>query len=1001
MKINLLNLGKMQNKITIFISMILFFLIHSSGYAQEKIITGTVTDVSNLPLPGVNISVGQSNRGTITDFNGNYSITATIGETLIFSYLGFKTSEVIVGSGDNYNISLDTDNSQLDEVVVIGYGTQKRKDVTGAIGSIKSEDFIEGVPVAPEQLIQGRVAGVSIVQSSGSPGASSTVRIRGNSSISAGNSPLYVVDGVPLQFGSVNNNIKVGSADGATTPLSTDVSNPLNIINANDIESIDILKDASATAIYGSRGANGVIIITTKNKGRSGDYITYNMSMGVSSVRENLPVLNATQYRKYANDNNLPFSDEGASTNWQDEIFRVAATQNHNISFAGGSPTSNFRASLGYSDEEGIIISSGLKKYTARINGNHKALDGKLNLDLNVSYAQIDDDKAPISSNIGNEGGNILKDAIRWAPTLPVYNADGSYYQIGELRINPVSWVDVTDESQTNVFLGNISTSYSILPFLKFNLDIGMSNERSDRYTHVPDSHPAGETDGGIASISKFENSTIITESNFTFDKKISSNSHLTALLGYSFQRFEAENTFMQANHFVSSATKWNLMQSGNALSNTSFKEANRLASYYGRINYRLMEKYLFTFTLRRDGSSRFGGNNKWGTFPSGAIAWNMADESFLAETKVSNLKVRLAYGITGNQELPNYLYMEQLGITGSSIYYLNGEAVPAVLPTNYANPDLKWEQTAQSNFGVDFGFLDERFTGSVDIYSKKTSDLLLSFSTAAPSVVSSQWANVGEVTNKGVEVNLNAGVVESSDFTWNTNVNFSINKNKVVSLSSDTFSREEIRTGAGSGVVANQLRTQIIKPGLPLGTFYGKQFTGFDSNGLETYLDVDGVPGADEVVIGQIDPDFIFGFNNNFTYKKFDATINFRGSIGNDLYNNTEAEFSYPSSAPGINVLESVLSTEASRQQNAEFSSRWIQDASFLRLDNISIGYNFDVSKVGFIKKARLYVSGKNLFVLTSYSGYDPEVSTRGGGIDYLSYPRPRTFIIGASISF
>jgi len=990
---------KLINKQSIFIC--LLFFISISVYSQNTI-TGIVSSADDdQPIPGANIIVKGTSIGASTDFDGLFKLeNVSPKDVLLISFMGYKPIEVTVGSQTQINIKLETDSQALDEVVVVGYGTIKRKDVTGAIGSVKSENFIDGLPMAPEQILQGKVAGVSIVQASGAPGAASTVRIRGNSSISAGNNPLYVVDGVPLQFGSANNSINLG-ADGATSPLTSDVSNPLNIINPSDILSIDVLKDASATAIYGSRGANGVIIITTKNKGSSGDFVTYDGYVGISYVPENLPFLDATEYRKYANDNNLPFSDEGADTYWQDEIFRTAITQNHNISFAGGSATSNFRASFGYSDEEGVIISSGLKKYTSRLNGSHKALDGKLNISMNMSYTQIDDDKTPISSNIGNEGGNIMKDGLRWAPTLPVRNADGSYYQIGELRVNPVSWGDVIDETNTNVFLGNVSTSYKILESLKFNFDVGMSNEHTNRYTSVPDSHPAGENVGGLASISKFQNGTVMTESYFTFDKKITDNSHLTALLGYSYQRFENENTFTQANQFVSTATKWNLMQSGNILSNTSFKQSNILSSYYARVNYKLMDRYLFTATVRRDGSSRFGGNNKWGTFPSGAIAWNIADESFMTDTKVSNLKLRIGFGITGNQALPNYLYLEQLGINGTSTYYLNGQAVPAVLPTNFANPDLQWEETAQSNIGVDFGFFDDRFSGSIDLYNKTTDNLLLSFSTAAPSVVGSQWANVGEVTNKGVEVNLNAGVIDGSDFTWDTNFNFSINKNEVVSLSNDTFSRDEIRSGNGSGVVANQNRIRIIKPGLPLGTFYGKQFTGFDADGLETYLDVDGVDGADEVVIGQIDPDFTFGFNNNFSYKKFDATINFRGSVGNDVYNNTEAEFSYPSSAPGVNVLRSVLTTEASREQNAEFSSRWIQDASYLRLDNLSIGYKFDVSKVDFIKNARLYVSGKNLFVITNYSGYDPEVSTRGGGIDYLSYPRPRTFITGVSISF
>ena len=953
---------------------------------QTHVVSGIVTDGDGEPLPGASILEKGTTNGTESDFDGNFSLNVTdANATLVVSFIGYLSQEISVAGQEKITIALVEDAANLDEVVVVGYGTVKRKDVTGAIGSVKSKDFIDALPMAPEQILQGKVAGVSIVQSSGEPGAASSVRIRGSSSVSAGNDPLYVIDGVPLQFSSPNGSVSYGS--------STSSSNPLNIINPSDIESIDVLKDASATAIYGSRGANGVIIITTKNKGRTGDVVTYDGYVGVSSIPEYLPFMSADEFRKFGNDNNVEYPDEGANTDWQDEIYKTALSQNHNLSFAGGSATANYRASFGYSKEDGIINDGGLTKYNGRINAIHKALDGKLNMTTTLAYSVIENDRKSASK--------ALAYAFRWAPTLPVRNQDGSYYQLGEQRVNPVSYNDIEDLTKTNMFLGNISLSYNILESLKFNVDLGYSNEARNQFGSIPDSHPAASTQGGLAAISKFQNGTVVTESYFSFNKQITANSYLTALLGYSFQRFETESTFTEANQFVSTAVQWNLMQSGSILSNTSYKEANRLSSYYARVNYKLMDRYIFTATVRRDGSSRFGGNNKWGTFPSAAIAWNIADESFMTETKVSNLKLRIGYGVTGNQELPNYLYLEQLGISGTSIYYLNGQAIPAVIPTNFANPDLQWEETAQANIGVDFGFFNDRFSGSIDLYNKTTDNLLLSFSTAAPSVVGSQWANVGEVTNKGIEVSLNAGVVDGSDFTWDTNINFAKNKNNVVSLSNETFTREDIRYGNGDIHVSNNFRINIIKPGLPLGTFYGRQFTGYDANGLETYLDVDGIEGADELVIGQIDPDFTFGFNNSFTYKRFDASINFSGAAGNDIYNNTRAEFSYPSSAPGTNVLRSVLTSEASRQQNSEYSSQWIEDGSYLRLDNLSIGYNFNVKSVDFIKNARLYLSGKNLFVLTNYTGYDPEVNTTGRGVDYLAYPRPRTFITGVSISF
>ncbi len=966
----------------------------------QQIVSGMVTDNDNVPLPGVNVIVKGTQKGSITNFDGKYSIAASEGETLVFSYIGYTTVEKSVGSATTYNITMETDNSELDEVVVIGYGTLKRKDVTGAVASVKASSFDDALPVAPEQLLQGKVAGVSVVQSSGRPGASSTIRIRGTSSVSAGNEPLYVIDGVPMQFGSANSQVSITTS--GSSPLSEDAINPLSLINPADIESIDVLKDASATAIYGSRGANGVIVITTKNKGRSGGgFLTYDTYAGVAEVPEYLPFLSADEYRDYANSNGLPLSDLGENTNWQKEVFRTAFTHNHNIAFAGGSENTSITASLGYNEQEGILLSSELKKYTGRLNATHKAFDNKLTLGINMTYASIEEDRAAINSNIGDEGGNILKDALRWAPTLPVYNDDGSYYQIGALRVNPVSWKELTDEGQSALLLGNIDLSYKLTQDLTFKTSFGHSSENVSRFTNVPSTHPSGEGQGGTASISKYNNRSVLTETILTYTKQINENNHLTFLAGYSFQRFVSENTFTSANNFVSDATQWNLIQSGTIQSNTSRKDANRLSSYYGRLNYKLKDRYLLTFTLRRDGSSRFGDNNKWGTFPSGALAWNVSDEDFMLNSKISNLKLRLGYGITGNQEIPNNLYLEQLSIAGSAIYVFGGLAVPSVLPTNFQNKDLKWEETSQLNLGVDFGLFGQKLTGSIDYYNKNTTDLLLQFSTAAPSVVDTQWANVGEVENKGVEINLNADIISNDKFKWSTNINFATNKNKVISLSNENFQRDEIRLGTGSGVVGNNGSLKIIKPGLPLDTFYGWKFTGYDSNGEETYLDADNDGEADEVVIGDANPDWTFGFNNSFTFSNFDLALNFRGVIGNDIYNNTAAEFSYVNGAPGVNVLKSALTTGASRTQTAQYSSQWLEDGSYLRLDNLTVGYTFNTEKVDFISKARVFITGRNLFVITGYTGYDPEVQTRSVGVDYLVYPRPRVFQIGASLSF
>lgn len=988
------------------ISLHLFFL--SSITFGQNTISGTVTDAaSGEILPGVNVMIKGTATGTSTDSEGNYELDApSLQDTLIFSFVGYQTQEVPIQGRSTVDVEMRQETIAGEELVVVGYGTQRRQDVTGSISSVSSDEFNTGVSLAPEQLMQGKVAGVNIVESSGRPGASSNVRIRGSSSISAGNEPLYVIDGVPVQLASANNYVNV-AGESTTSPFNSMSSNPLNTLNPADIESIDVLKDASATAIYGSRGANGVIMITTKSYSET--TVNYDGYVSLSQLPKQLPFLSHDQYVNFAESNGLAYPDEGAQTRWQDHIFRNALSHNHNLSFGGATEGTNYRASLGYTTQNGIIISSNLEKYTGRINLTHRALDDKLRVNLNLTAARVNEDNAAVSSNVNNEGGNMLKDALRWAPTLPVRNDDGSYYQIGELRVNPVSWRQLDDMTERNTLLGDVRITYDLLETLNLSVNLGHNNEHISRFNYVPMSHPVGANEGGRASINKLQNESALLETTLNYENDISESSHINFLAGYSFQRFVVQTTYTAANQFASDATKWNLIQSGNTLTNTSNKSANRLASVYGRINYRLLDRYNVTFTLRNDGSSRFGPNNRWGLFPSGAVGWNITEEEFFSFNQISNLKLRVGYGVTGNQEIPNNLYREQLSIAGSSTYSLGGESIPSVLPSNYANPDLKWERTTQINLGLDFGLFEDRFSGSIDYYRKRTTDLLLQFSTAAPSVVNTQWANVGEVENKGLEISLEGDLVQKDDFFWSSSLNFSTNENKVVSLSNDQFEREEFRTGLRSGVVSSlNENTQIIKPGLPMNTFWGRKFTGLDENGMETYLDEDGESGADQVAIGDPNPDFTYGWTNSIRWKNMDAAVTMRGVVGNDIFNNTAAEFSYTNLLPGSNVLESALTNGVSADQTAQFSSRWIEDGSYLRLANLTVGYNISTSSLPQVSRARVYVTGQNLFVITDYSGFDPEVQTntqRGSGapvgIDYLMYPRPRIFQLGLSLSF
>ncbi|MCW9705303.1 SusC/RagA family TonB-linked outer membrane protein [Fodinibius salsisoli] len=1000
------------NVLSQWILMLLGVLVWTTpAFGQETTVEGQVIDQqTGESLPGVNVVVKGTTTGISTDGEGRYELNVpSLQDTLIFSFVGYQTTEVPINGREQIEVSLQPQAITGEEMVVVGYGTQRRQDVTGSISSVNSDDFNAGVSLAPEQLMQGKVAGVNIVESSGAPGAASEVRIRGSSSISAGNDPLYVIDGVPVQTASTDNYINIAGAS-STSPFNSMPSNPLNTLNPSDIESIDILKDASATAIYGSRGANGVIMITTKNYSET--TVSYNGYVNVSTLPSQLPFLSHDQYVGYAENNGLEYPDEGAETRWQDQVFRNSVSQNHNISFGGTSDNTNYRASVGYNNQEGIALASNLEKYTGRINLTQRAMDDKLQINLNLMAARVDQNNAAISSNIGNEGGNLLKDALRWSPTLPVYNNDGSYYQIGELRVNPVSWQQLEDVTERNTLLGDVKLTYDLMETLSVSVNLGHNREDLNRYSFVPASHPVGASENGRASINKVQNESNLIETTVNYVNDISENSYINFLAGYSFQRFVVNSTFTQANDFSSDAVKWNLIQSGSTLVNTSGKSANRLASVYGRLNYRLMDRYNFTFTLRRDGSSRFGPNNRWGLFPSSAVAWNITEEDFFNVDAINNLKFRLGYGVTGNQEIPNNLFMEQLSIAGSSTYSLGGQAVPSVLPSNYANPDLKWERTTQTNVGLDFGLWQGRLSGSVDYYMKKTTDLLLSFSTAAPSVVNTQWANVGEVENKGLEVSLNADIIQSGDLIWNSSVNWSTNENEVISLSNEQYERDYFRTGPLSGVVSSSNGyTQIIKPGLPLNTFWGRKYTGLDENGQETYLDEDGDGSADLVKIGDPNPDFTYGWTNSVRWRRFDASVTMRGTIGNDVFNNTAAEFSYTNLLPGSNVLETALERQQnglSPEQTAQFSSQWLEDGSYLRLANLTLGYNFDTSSLPLVSKARLYATGQNLFVITGYSGFDPEVQTNtntGGsapvGIDYLAYPRPRVFQLGVNLSF
>ncbi len=992
---------------------LLFLLFSLAANAQSKTVTGKVVDQeTKQPLADVSVSVKGSGNTVVSNSQGVFSIIVPSGDAVLeITYVGYTAKAIKVGTQNSLTVTMSSANKQLNDVVVVGYGTQRKKDVTGSVTSIKAEDFNKGVVTTPQQLLQGRAPGVNVTANSGRPGGASAIRIRGGTSISAGNEPLYVIDGIPLVL---NNNRQTTIGQVSLPIFNQEGVNPLNSINPSDIASMEILKDASATAIYGSRGANGVVIITTKKGQRGRASTTYDTYVGVSKVAKKYDVLSADGYRQFMKDNNIVnFTDKGASTNWQDQIYRTALSNNHNLSVSGGSENTTYRGSFGYTNQQGIIISSGLQNFTGRINLTHKAINNKLQIEMNLSGAQVEEDNAPVSSDQSGEGGNMFKDAIRFNPTYPVYDAAGNFSQINAFIVNPVSYAEqIEDFRTTRRNLGNISATYNILTPLSVNVNLGYSYESQTGKAYVPRSNPLGNAFSGLANLQESKEWSKVMEITGKFEKQLNDANFVNIIAGYSYQDFLDEGLRNRVSNFISDEFRYNNIGAGATRDNiSSYKEKSQLISFYGRANYNLLDRYLLTLTVRRDGSSKFGNNNKWGVFPSGSFAWRLSNESFFPKDGVVNdLKLRLSYGITGNQEIPNLASQPTLGPSATN-YVIGSTAITAIVPERYANPNLKWEETAQSNIGLDFQLLKNRIYGSVDVYKKNTTDLLLSFAIPSPSVVSTQLANVGEVENKGIEFALGSRIIDKQDFGWKVDFNIAANKNKVLSLSSDIWSTKLIRNYTVSGFGFSGVNSQAIIPGQPLGTFYGPKFIGI-TDGVQQFEDLDknGVFSAasDVAVIGNSQPAYTFGLGNTFWYKRLDLSFFFRGVQGSQVFNNTALDAQRIQILPGQNILAAALKDGIKYGQSAVYSSKWIEDGSFIRLDNLSLGYNFNISKIAFLKNARVYFTGQNLFLITKYTGLDPEVvsSVPGTGelprgIDFFSYPRARTFMFGASVTF
>ncbi|WP_162846982.1 SusC/RagA family TonB-linked outer membrane protein [Mucilaginibacter gracilis] len=861
--------------------LLLFSFATLQVMAQSKTIKGKVTDKKDgSPLIGASIVSDAGGNGTATDINGQFTLAVpNAAKSLTVSNIGFIKLTVLINGKTTVNIALEANSSNLSEVVVVGYGTQRIKDATGSVASIGTKDFNKGIISTPEQLLQGRIAGVQVTPSSGEPGGGSTINIRGSSSIRSGNDPLYVIDGVPIDNGGT-------SASGATTGSlgSSTARNPLEFINPNDIENISVLKDASAAAIYGSRGANGVIIITTK-KGAKGQGIQLSSNTTVANVAKQYDLLDASSFLTAVKATGADPSaiNKGANTNWQNQIFQTGVSQNYNLGFGGANQGFTYRASAGYDEENGTVKKSGLKRLTGRVNASQKVWGDRLRFDLTFLASNVKNTYAPIADNSGYQG-SLIGATISANPTYPVYNADGSYYFDGSNR-NPVAMLNLIDDRDNiNRYLANLGATLKLTKNLSYKATFGNDYSMGVRSTYY-DPSLAGYTDAdnvrgqsisqisgnGRGQVQNIEKTSQITEHTLTYDVKLHNNSALTVLAGYSYQVSKYNNwNDVGWNTLIPNNLVKDISQFKNHLPQYGDSTRSQLQSYYARVNYSFQDKYLITATVRSDGSSKFGSNNRYATFPALAAKWKIMNESFAPKKVFDDLSLRLNYGQTGNQELPPYssLAIKQYNFDGSTNSITN------------ANANLKWETTTQFGGGIDFAILHNRLTGTIDYFDKSTKDLLFLQDYAQPAANSHRWVNLpGNIVNKGVEIGLNFVAVEKKIFSWNIAYNMTFLSNKVTN-----FGNSNVNTGAINGQGLSGAYGQVITNNYPLYTYKVPVFAGFDANGFGIYPN-----GIDVSTLqGSAIPTFTASLTNNFTYKKFNASFFINGATGFQVYNNT-----------------------------------------------------------------------------------------------------------------
>ncbi len=971
---------------------------YASVKTTEKTIKGRVTDAANNePLVGCSVVVKGTQRGTNTDINGNYSIVVNDDNAvLVFGFIGYEKQEITVGGRTTIDVSIKSSASDLAQVVVIGYGSATKKDMTGSVKSIKSTDFNKGIINSPEQLLQGKVAGVNVTSASGEPGGAQGITIRGPGGVRTGSTPLFVLDGLALDN---------SSTGGAT--------NPLNFLNPQDIESIDVLKDASATAIYGSRGANGVVLITTK-KGKAGfSNLNFSSNVGVSTLARALDIFSADEYRQQVPKVGGVLEDLKGNTDWQKEVTRTAYTQNHNLSFGGGADKLSYYASLGLQNQEGILKNNQLNRYTGRINVTQKLLDDRLTVDVNLNATYTINERPPIGSMLGG--------AISANPTYPAYDANGNPFQYAS-GVNPLIPLRLEkDITKINRVIGSISPSFKIIDGLVYKLNFGIDNSNSVRdLQSLPNAVPL--QDGRLETIYTYNNNKLI-ENYLTYTLNKTDHS-LSALVGHSYQKIFIQGRNNSINKFpISSIEPIYNPGLGQELTLANNKPGgyaliNELQSFFSRVNYQYKDRYLMTATVRADGSSKFGANNKYGVFPSFSLGWRISEESFMKSSPFSELKLRAGWGKTGNQEIPSKitqaLFTSQVSGTTSYPLYPTGSYPPGTSYSRLANPDIQWEVSTQTDLGLDFGLFNGALSGTVDFFNKVSNNILLEVIPADPvQPAGTFWTNVKDmtITNRGVELDLNYRYTSLNGLRFDVGGNITFIHNRV---KNSPYSVIPSGSASGSGLTSATINGYLNDQ--PIGTFYLKEFTGFDDKGISTYLDADGdgiVTDKDRVAAGSALPTKQFNINGSVAYKGFDLVANFNGVSGNKIYDNTaNSNFYKLRLSKGINTTpEAIAYPNESVNNAAPVSTRYLKDGAFFRLNNLALGYNFNTKALGinkWVQGIRLSVTGQNLFVITKYDGYDPEVNTdrtingiSSYGIDYLSYPKAKSFIFGLNVTF